>query len=272
MNDNDYNVRYRAEVAKYTKKDGVAALCVGLCYPIFMMGIVVLGDRLNLSGYLFLLYTIVTTSLMAGIIFVIVLRKKQRLASIGLHKEKMWPAIRIGLLFCLIPIIFIAIIPGIFGGFYLYHAGTIITMLVSTFFFAAHEDVIFVGFIQTRLYGLFKTDKAAISIGALLFALMHIPLWLMMGNIDMNNLLVGLGGPFLGWVIMHLVFVSIFKKYFSLVPVFILHTINNYSWNFSQTTTVFGIDFSLIMLALYLLATCALFWHTNKQSKKATAD
>jgi len=267
MNNSNYDARYKAEVAKHTKKDGVLALCVGLCYPIFMMGVVALRDILNLSGYLFLLYTIVTTSLMAGIIFVIVLRRKQGLASIGFHKEKILPAIRLGLLFCLIPIIFIVIVPGLFGGFYLYNAGTIIMMFVSTFFFAAHEDIIFVGFIQTRLYGIFKTDKAAISIGALLFALMHIPLWLMIGNIDVNNLLVGLGGPFLGWVIMHLVFVSIFKKYFSLVPVIILHTINNYSWNFSQTTTVFGIDFSLIMLAIYLLAACTLFWHTHRQSK-----
>jgi len=141
---------------------------------------------------------------------------------------------------------------------------------VSTFFFAAHEDVIFVGFIQTRLYGFFKTDKAAISVGALLFASMHIPPWLLMGQIDVDNLLIGLGLPFLAWILMHFVFVSIFKKHFSLVPIFIVHTINNYSLNLVQTTVVFGIDFSIIMLALYVLAACVLFWHTHRQSQTAT--
>jgi membrane protease YdiL (CAAX protease family) len=143
---------------------------------------------------------------------------------------------------------------------------------VTTFFFAAHEDVIFVGFIQTRLYGFFKTDKVAITVGALLFALMHIPPWLVMGRIDTSNLLMGIGLPFVSWFIFHLVFVSIFKKYYSLVPVFILHTIINYSWNFAQTTTVLGIDFSLILFSLFVLAAAILFWHTHKQSKKAMTE
>lgn len=261
-------LKYRQEVSKFEKKDGIIALCVWLGYIICMMGIVALRDMLNLPWFLFFPYTIITTSLLAGIVFVIVLRKKQGLASIGLHKENIWPAIRLGLLLCLIPIVFIAIIPGIFGGFNQQQIGARIIMLVSIFFFAAHEDVIFVGFIQTRLYGFFKTDIAAISVGALLFAAMHIPPWLMMGQIDLDNLLTGLGLPVLSWILMHLVFVSVFKKHFSLVPVFILHTMNNYSLSIVQTTTVFGVDFSIIFLALYALAACVLFWHTHRKSKK----
>jgi membrane protease YdiL (CAAX protease family) len=261
--------RYRQEVAKFDKKDGVLAILVLLGYMLFQTGFVVIRDMLSLPGiFAILLNIVVGTSLPAVIVFLIVLRRKQGLSSIGLHKNKIWPAIRLGLLISIIPVLFLAVIPGIFVGFNELLVSVLLLNLVTTFFFAAHEDIIFVGFIQTRLYSFFKTDKAAITIGALLFALMHIPPWLVMGQIDTSNLLMGLGIPFLAWFIIHLILVSVFKKYYSLVPVFILHTINNYSRIFTQTTTVFGIDFSFIMLAVYILAAAILFLHTHKQSKK----
>jgi membrane protease YdiL (CAAX protease family) len=259
--------RYRQEVAKFGKKDGILALMVFLGYILYTLAFVAIRDMFSLPWLLLALVNIVGTSFPAGMVILIVLCKKQALSSIGLHKEKIWPAIRLGLLICLIPVLFTAIIPGIFGGFNELLIGALILNLVTTFFFAAHEDVIFVGFIQTRLYGFFKTDKVAITVGALLFALMHIPPWLVMGRIDTSNLLMGIGLPFLGWFLMHLVFTSVFKKYYSLVPVFILHTINNYSMNFAQTTTVLGIESSFIVLSLYALAAVILFWHTHRQSK-----
>ena len=125
------NSRYRQEVSKFGKKDGIIALCVWLGYIICITGIVVLRNTLNLPWFLFLLYTIISTSLLAGIIFAIVLCRKQGLASIGLYKEKIWPAIRLGLIFCLIPILFIAIIPGVFGGVNQHQIGPLLITLVS---------------------------------------------------------------------------------------------------------------------------------------------
>jgi len=245
----------------------VIALFVFLVYIITSLAIVALRDNLGLSWYLMVLFTIVTTSLQASIVFVIVLRNKQGLASIGLHKEKIFSAIRLGLLFSLIPITFIAIIPGIVDGFNEIQIGAILVSFVTTFFFAAHEDVIFVGFIQTRLYGFFKTDKAAITIGAILFAAMHIPPWLMMGRFNTDNLIVSIALNSIGWVLMYFVLVSVFKKYYSLVSVFILHTLANFSWNFPQSVTVFGTDISLVWVVLIVLSACILYSQTNKQSR-----
>ncbi|MCL2397630.1 MAG: CPBP family glutamic-type intramembrane protease [Defluviitaleaceae bacterium] len=233
-------------------------------YIIFITAVVAIRGALSVSWQLDALITIATTAFPAAIVFLIVLRNKQGLSSIGLHKEKIWSAARLGLLFCLIPILFIAVIPGVSGGFNELLVGALLVNLVTTFFFAAHEDVIFVGFIQTRLYGFLKTDKAAIPAGAFLFALMHVPPWLMMGRFDADNLLVGIIQAFLAWFLMHLIFVSVFKKYHSLIPVFILHTVHNFSWNFAQTSFVRGIDFSFIMLLLYALAAGILFWRTRK--------
>ena len=260
------NSRYKQEVQKFGKKDGIIAIGVFLVYIITAMAFVALRGILSLSWQLNVLFTIATTTFQAGIVFAIVLRNKQGLASIGLHKGKLWPAVRLGLLVSLIPIVFSAVLPGIYGGFNELLIGTLLVNLVTTFFFAAHEDVVFVGFIQTRLYGFFKTDKVAITVGAILFALMHIPLWLMVGNFDSNNLLLGIGLNFMGWFLMHFIFVSVFKKHYSLAPVFILHTIANYSWNFAQTPIVFGIDFSLVRLGLLVLVACVLFWHTHNKN------
>ena len=264
--------RYNQEVAKFGKSDGILALCVFLGYVLFSVAFVAIRGMFSVSWYLNTLVTVIVTSFQAGIIFLIILRKKQGLSSIGLQKKELFHAVRLGFLCCLIPILFVVVIPGVYGGLSEIQIGGLLVALVTTFFFAAHEDIIFVGFIQTRLYGLFKSDRISIPVGALLFALMHIPPWLIMGRLDTSNLLMGIGAPFIGWVLMHFVFVSIFKKYYSLIPVIILHTINNYSWNFTQTTTAFGIDLSLILLIFYALLACVMFFIVNKRSEKNITD
>jgi membrane protease YdiL (CAAX protease family) len=262
--------RYRQEVAKFSKKDGILALLVFLGFTLYTTAFVAIRGMLSLPWFLSGLVSIVSSSFVAVIVIIIVLRKKQGLSSIGLHKEKIWPAIRLGLLICLIPVLFRAIIPGFLGGFNELQIGMLLLSLVLTFFSAAHEDIIFVGFIQTRLYGFFKTDRVAMTVGALFFALAHIPPWLVMGRFTTENILMW-SQPFFGWIIMHLLYTSILKKYYSLVPIFIIHTISNFSWDFPQIPlpTVLGIDFSLISLSLYALTAVILLWHTHKQSKKA---
>lgn len=149
-----------------------------------------------------------------GIVLAIIRSQKQGISSIGLHKEKIWRAVRLGLVVSLIPVLFTVILPGIYGGFHEQLVGVFLVNFVTAFFFAAHEDVVFVGFIQTRLYGFFKTDKVAIAVGAILFSLMHVPLWIILGHFDLNNLVIDILLNSLAWALMYLVFVAVFKKYY----------------------------------------------------------
>ena len=255
---------YEQEVKKFGKKDGIAAICVWLCYIILTTAYAVVTNMMSISGNIRGVVGIILSILLAIGVLILVKKSKQNLASVGLHKENLGKAIGLGLLFCLIPITVIAIIPGVLYGFNEVDASGLLLVLITTFFFAAHEDVIFIGFIQTRLYGLFKTHKAAIFVGAILFALMHVPLWIINGRLDFSQPL-NIAMVFSAWISMHIIMVSIFKRYFSILPVFIFHTIWNYSFNFARLGTI---DFSLIAVAIALIAACLLYWRSYKLAKK----
>ncbi|MCL2377569.1 MAG: CPBP family glutamic-type intramembrane protease [Defluviitaleaceae bacterium] len=254
---------YEMTPQRYGRKDGIIALLVWLCYVILISAYAAITSRLSMPWYIFVIVVIIFMSLLVVGVFIVVKIRKQRIVSIGFRKENLGKAIGFGLLISLIPIIFLAILPGIINGFNNVDALGLVVALITTFFFAAHEDVIFVGFIQTRLYGLFQTQVVAIGVGAILFALMHVPPWVINGRLDFGQPLTVVAA-FLAWVILHIVFVSVFKKYFSIVPVLILHTIWNYSMNFAQLEGI--IDFSIIAIIIAALVACFLYWQSHKRN------
>ncbi|MCL2354148.1 MAG: CPBP family glutamic-type intramembrane protease, partial [Defluviitaleaceae bacterium] len=166
------NEIYKQEVLKYNKKDGIIALSffVFYCILMFMLGVV---RRLGVDP----LFSGIGVSVIAAIaLILLLLLKKDGMSSIGFHKENLWSAIRLGLFFGLIPLLLSGgLLPGIvIYGWQVAPIGQILLATLFTFIFAAHEDMIFVGYIQTRLYGLIKRDILAVFVGALLFSLMHI--------------------------------------------------------------------------------------------------
>jgi len=263
--------RFRQEVSKFGKKDGILAMCMFLLSVILTTASVAVGNRgLPMS------FVLVHIANYTPVIFIvlIVLRNKQGLASIGLQKEKLWPAIRLGLLFSLVPIMFGGIIPGLYAGFNQLAFGAIISGLAITLLFAAWEDILYAGFITPRLYGFVKSGWFAIPIGALLFAIMHVPTWLLMDRLYFGswNYAWLSSLQVLRWFIGFLFYFAIFRKYYSIVPVIIIHTINNFMMTLvGNVPAPFGInDFWIIISGIQLLSASALFWHIHRKEKKAT--
>jgi len=256
--------KYAQEVAKFNKRDGILAISVFFGLLLLSNVFPLVLRMIPMSDVVFTRILLVWLALLAFGVFIVVKARKQKLSSIGFHKENLGKGIGLGLLFSLIPVAFIAIVPGMLHGFFELDLGWLMLTLISTFIFAAHEDVIFVGFIQTRLYGLIKSRFLAIFVGSLLFALMHLPPWIYMGRLDMNQPIEILF-QVVRWSAMHFVFVAVFKKYYSIVPVFILHTINNLSNVFSYS----NMTLANISIAVSVLAACFLYWQTNKADKKA---
>jgi len=259
--------RYAQEIAKIKKKDGIVAICVFFGFLLLSNGFPLLMGMIPMSNIVRTRLLLVWLALLAVFVCIIVKARKQKLSSIGFHKENLGKGIGVALLFSLIPITFTAIIPGMLHGFFELDLGWLMLTLISTFIFAAHEDVIFVGFIQTRLYGFFKTHFVAILVGSLFFAFVHLPPWIYMGRLDVNQPLEILF-QFVRWSAMHFVMVAIFRKYHSIVPVFIFHTINNLSNVFSYS------DMTLANIAIIVkvLAACFLYWQTHKADKKALSQ
>ena len=112
MDKPSYNERYKAEVAKYTKKDGVFALCyfVYVCIVAYVFG--VLGE----AG-VFIIAPFLNEAIFALVMvtpcFVIVLAKREGLSSIGIHKENLYYALLLGIIFAVISLmLYRGILPG----------------------------------------------------------------------------------------------------------------------------------------------------------------
>jgi len=217
---------YKQEVSQYNKKDAFTALLVTAF--LILLPAITLIVRLNFEPSN--LYRFIVMLIYAGfslIPIMVVLRKKQKLASIGLHRNNLMRATGLGIGFSFIPL-GISIIMGIMHGWEIVNVDVFFMFLASIFFFAIFEDIVFVGYLQTRLYGLFKNSIVSILVAALIFSLMHIPSGLIMGNLSFVDIPT-LAFRVFWWFSMHIIFVTIFRRYFSLITVIILHVSVNFS-------------------------------------------
>lgn len=221
-------MKYSQEVSNNSKKDAVIALTL---YVIFFMLSFIQGTAmrfLDLSNLIGQIIGMVSAVLTVVIVFVVVLKRKQAISSIGIFKENQGRSLRLGFCFALIPLVTI-IVAGIFNGWELNNFGLMMYAFLYIFILAAYEDVFYVGYVQTRLYGLIKNDRLAVATGAALFALGHIPFGLAMNGMEfLNEFLIF----WLIWLFFaHRMHVLLFKRYFSLFSVIVLHTLSNYAGN-----------------------------------------
>jgi len=217
------NSLYNHEISKYSKKDTIIALGFFAYFIIRTFIIHIIYRKFNVPAEAWRILVYATNIVDILIVFVIVKIRNQTLASIGLHKKKIWAALGFGLLFA--PIFLLTrIVPWGRDEWELLSFVPFMLLVMSVTLQAVREDISFVGFIQTRLYGLVKNDFWSINLGAALFTIAHVPAWLVHGLVgDMTFILL-----LVNWFFMHRAFVLLFKRYFSLIPVFIMHTASNF--------------------------------------------
>jgi len=228
MNDMNQPPTYMEEVAQYTKKDGIHAL---LFFAFLLIVNVIPIPFLPTGFYLNLVYM----SIELLILFVIIWKKGQGLRSAGIHLWDWKKAIVVGLIFAVIILmLFDGLLPGFLLGWQMRSATTVMRTIAYILFFAFYEDVIFIGFLQTRIYGLVKKDWLAIGIGALFFAVMHWPFFIR-SAIESNdgfafNILVSLTVLTAAWMFMHCLMNTIFRHLRSIIPVTLFH----FAWNLAS--------------------------------------
>ena len=235
MSSHIYNAKYKAEVAKYGKKDAVIAICffVYICALLFfadaiaawvVIGLDIAGTRTGA-----IVYVLAIALPMVVPVIAIILIRGQGLSSVGIHRKQLGAALGLGLVFSAIAIIllYIGLLPGFIQGGQLLPFGIIMFWLLYTVILAAWEDIAFTGFIQPRLYGLIKHDILAVFTGGMMFAIMHIPFRLAtVGPAAFNAYLLL---EVAGWIGLHSIYNLVFRRYFSIFPVILLHTFINFS-------------------------------------------
>jgi membrane protease YdiL (CAAX protease family) len=158
-----------------------------------------------------------------------VLVRKQSLSSIGLTrcnaKKSLLSGGVLGSCFILINVI-----TAILSGKELTDIGT---LFYNVFYFFViigfTEEVVFRGYIQTRLYGILQSDTIAVIVGGVLFSLMHIPYKMSMLNMDLLSYLQSNYMILLFLILWHVVFNFLYRKYNSLLAPTIFHGFMDFS-------------------------------------------
>jgi len=225
MNDVNRLPTYKEEVSQYTKKDAIHAL---LFFAFIMLiSSVPFGPTGQIVNLAFVLMQFV-------FLFVLLKRKGQGLRSIGLHLIDWKKALAVGLVFVIVCLMLNeGLLPGLLGGWQIRPANVIIWAVVQVLIMAFYEDVFYVGYIQTRIYGLIKNDILAVLVGAIIFAVMHWPFLIRTAMTSGE----GVGADFLGvlvfltiaWIVWHVIYNTVFRRLRSIITVTLLH----FSWNLS---------------------------------------
>ncbi|MFA5523404.1 MAG: CPBP family intramembrane glutamic endopeptidase [Tissierellales bacterium] len=215
--------QYKEMVSKYTNVDGIATIIYFtlLMGAYYFMGVIYDTKNLYLGNQINIVLSVIC--------IIYVLFRGQKLSSIGFSKKNLGKSLIMGLVAGGI-VLTIQLLPGIIGG----RQFNPVSKLMSSFIYyliiiGLTEEIIFRGFIQTRIYGIVKKPIIAILLTAFLFMIMHIPF--QMGAAHMgffeyiSNNFVTLIFTF-GW---HLVFNFMYSKYNSIVGPTVFHAIMNWS-------------------------------------------
>ena len=226
---------YKDEVIQYTKKDAVHALLFAIYIYLLNLAYWVLINVFNLDGTLKQLFGVVLVLIALLPLFFIIKAKKQGLRSIGLHLCDWKKMLGVGLFFvAVLMMLFNGLLPGLLAGWQFRPAHIILWLIIFQMIMAFWEDVIFVGYIQTRIYGLIKKDFLAVLVVGLIFAAFHYPLFIVVNVVGGGgsfgfDFWIRLFGQTLVWIIGYIILNAVYRRFSSIIPVTLLH----FSMNFS---------------------------------------
>lgn len=199
---------YKEKIREYKKSDGIIAV---VFYAFFMAAYYLTGVvKARYSLYLGVPVNLLLAALCIGIVLV----RKQKLSSVGITTARLKKSLITGSVAGVLFVLIGTVLPAVFSGSGLNSAPKIFYNIVYYFVvIALVEEVVFRGFIQTRLYGIVKNDAAAVVLGALMFSAMHIPYQMAAANTNLTDFILGNGiwlTLLTGW---HVVFNFLYRKY-----------------------------------------------------------
>lgn len=215
------NSSYIETVKKYKKEDAQIAL---LLYTLLIVAYIV-GGLFDVSIFGVRLIFLINLVFPIACIVIVMLRK-QGLSSIGITKQNALKSLLAGTVAGVLFIFVASVIPAILFG---WAAMPIFPILISLcyqlFIIVLSEEIIFRGYIQTRLYGIAKNDISAVLTGAVLFALFHAPYQLASGRKSAADIF------FYVWLlstfVYHILFNMLFRKYNAIYASVVFHALGN---------------------------------------------
>lgn len=221
---------YEKNLKQYTKKDGILSF--------ILFGIIILNysllavlqikfefikENIVLVGCLFNTFMIAITILFLRI-------NRQSLNTIGISKGNWKNSIIIGIILAFF-LFYNNCLSHLINGSHFIALREILILLVYYFLVAVCEEMVFRGYIGTRIYGLIKKRWLAVLVVGILFIIMHFPYRMIAYGMTISDLTIKNFSWMIDLFITHLVLNFIYLKTNSLYGAIIPHWMSNFAYN-----------------------------------------
>jgi len=229
----------------HEQMDRKDAIC-GIIFYVFYMAIVYLLGLLmfrtniyvNLGRYfksksLFRLIFYIPNGLISILpIFIILRLKKQSIASIGIKKEKIPKSIVLGVVGSM-PFLLSNMAGAISSGMKLNPsiADNLWNLLYYLVCISLVEELVFRGFLNTRVRGLIKAGWINNIVVGIMFAILHIPFQMVKANMTPLNFILHDFPHLISTLLIHIYFVFLYTRDNNIIAPTIAHTIINFSYD-----------------------------------------
>lgn len=207
-------------ISHYTKVDGILAITIYVFSMIIFCftGVLFIRNKIYLGTPISLLLIVVC--------MILVLVRKQKLASIGFTLKYIGKALVTGTVLGILFSFFMHILPNILEGSKIIPLNKAIYNIFYYFIIISlSEEVIFRGYIQTRLYGFIKNDNLAVLVAGIMFYAMHLPFQMPVNGMQINLFNMAF------MVFLHFVMNSLYRKYNNLTGAIVFHGLLNWCSN-----------------------------------------
>lgn len=217
------NSNYESKLRRYNKKDGLKAI---ILYFLIMISVFFQGWLYTVNVSTFVLNSSqIWIPLIMVIIFLFFLHcSKEKISSVGINADNIKRSIMLGiigggLLLILQTVLFIS------QGKDIYFSSPTLLTLSIFIFSALEEEILFRGYIQTRLSGLINRQWIVGTINSLLFLLIHYPVrWVVSETVSFDVLS---GVYVISLLALHFFCDAVYKRTNCLWGAVVLHIIYN---------------------------------------------
>ena len=211
------NDKYNDNLRKYNKKDGVLAIVLFIIIIVLYSALAILNNNINFIKENIKIVGCIFNFLLIIITIIFVKSRKQRLNTIGLNGR--WKlSLIIGLILSLF-YFYCNCLSHLIEGKELISINEILFLAIYFLLVSVCEELVFRGYIGTRLNGLIKNKYIALFITGILFVVMHFPYRMIAANMSLNDFDIGwLINLFIFHLIMSFIYMKSNSIYGSIIP------------------------------------------------------
>jgi membrane protease YdiL (CAAX protease family) len=224
------NKEYENNLKQYTKRDGMLALAL---FAIIIIEYVIMGILQNKFDFVnenIMIFGCICNLLAIIITILFVKLNKQKIDTIGIIKGKWKMSIFIGVILATF-YFYNNCISYLLNGSKLVPLEEFLMLIIYYLLVSVSEELVFRGYIGTRIYGFFKNKYIAIVLTGILFVIMHFPYRMIAYGMTLSDLTINnfkwIADLFVTHIVLNFIYLKTNSLYGSIIP----HWMSNLAYN-----------------------------------------